>query len=157
MTDMSPTEPRAPRTPVAYLRWMSGEVGPSGLKPVLILLAIASFERFGITAIGILGPNIRDTFHISNQTLITVVALTSIFPALFSPGIGFLSDRVDRVRLDQFATVVNGLAARARASEAAVFRAAPLLTPRRRLDETWAARKPVLRWRPVPPQQEAAE
>jgi glycine dehydrogenase subunit 2 len=31
---------------------------------------------------------------------------------------------------------------------AADFQAAPLFTPRRRLDETKAARKPVLRWKP---------
>jgi glycine dehydrogenase subunit 2 len=67
-----------------------------------------------------------------------------------------------KASLDQFASVVNGLAARAQsikagAGEAAAFHAAPRLTPRRRLDETGAARKPVLRWRPVPVQREAAE
>src|SRR5947207_15491656 len=67
-----------------------------------------------------------------------------------------------KASLDQFATVLSGLAARAQsiktgAGEAAAFREAPRLTPRRRLDETAAARKPVLRWRPVPVQQEAAE
>jgi glycine dehydrogenase subunit 2 len=67
-----------------------------------------------------------------------------------------------KASLDQFAAVVNGLAARAQsiktgAGEAAAFHAAPRLTPRRRLDETGAARKPVLRWRSVPVQREAAE
>ena len=67
-----------------------------------------------------------------------------------------------KASLDQFAAVLNGLAARAKsikagAGEAATFHAAPRLTPRRRLDETAAARKPVLRWRPAPVQQEAAE
>jgi glycine dehydrogenase subunit 2 len=62
-----------------------------------------------------------------------------------------------KASLDQFAAVLRGLAERARAGNAEVFRAAPLLTPRRRLDETGAARKPVLRWRPEPVQQEAAE
>jgi glycine dehydrogenase subunit 2 len=62
-----------------------------------------------------------------------------------------------KASLDQFAAVLNGLAARAKAGEAASFREAPRLTPRRRLDETAAARKPVLRWRPTPMQQEAAE
>jgi glycine dehydrogenase subunit 2 len=32
-----------------------------------------------------------------------------------------------------------------------------MLTPRRRLDETGAARKPVLRWRREPVRQEAAD
>jgi glycine dehydrogenase subunit 2 len=67
-----------------------------------------------------------------------------------------------KASLDQFAAVLRGLAARAQsiksgAGDAGAFRAAPLLTPRRRLDETRAARKPVLRWRPAPARQEAAE
>ena len=45
---------------------------------VMILLLAASLERFGILAITVVGPNIRDTFHISNQTLITTLSLTSI-------------------------------------------------------------------------------
>ena len=59
--------------------------------------------------------------------------------------------------LDRFIAVVKGLAQRAKAGDAAAFRAAPRLTPRRRLDETAAARKPVLRWRPGEPGREAAE
>jgi glycine dehydrogenase subunit 2 len=62
-----------------------------------------------------------------------------------------------KASLDQFVAVMRGLAARARAGDQAAFRAAPRLTPRRRLDETAAARKPVLRWRPAPARQEAAE
>ena len=59
--------------------------------------------------------------------------------------------------LDQFIDTVKALARRAKAGEAAAFREAPKLTPRRRLDETGAARKPVLRWRPKEPQGQAAE
>ena len=59
--------------------------------------------------------------------------------------------------LDQFVAVLRGLAERAKAGDAAYFRGAPRLTPRRRLDETAAARKPVLRWRPEPERKEAAE
>jgi glycine dehydrogenase subunit 2 len=62
-----------------------------------------------------------------------------------------------KASLDQFADTVIALAARAKAGEAASFHAAPRLTPRRRLDETSAARKPLLRWRPEPARQQAAE
>jgi glycine dehydrogenase subunit 2 len=62
-----------------------------------------------------------------------------------------------KASLDQFVAVLRGLADRARGGEAAPFHAAPRLAPRRRLDETAAARKPVLRWRPEPPHQEAAD
>ncbi|MBV8890276.1 MAG: aminomethyl-transferring glycine dehydrogenase subunit GcvPB [Alphaproteobacteria bacterium] len=62
-----------------------------------------------------------------------------------------------KASLDQFAEILCELARRARADGADAFRAAPRLTPRRRLDETGAARKPVLRWRPEPVHQQAAE
>jgi glycine dehydrogenase subunit 2 len=62
-----------------------------------------------------------------------------------------------KASLDKFAETVKALAAAARSGEVSRFRAAPVLTPRRRLDETAAARKPVLRWRPDPRHREAAE
>ncbi|HXP29782.1 MAG TPA: aminomethyl-transferring glycine dehydrogenase subunit GcvPB [Stellaceae bacterium] len=49
--------------------------------------------------------------------------------------------------LDRFIAVLRALAERAKAGDAAFFHEAPRFTPRRRLDETTAARKPVLRWR----------
>jgi len=55
-----------------------------------------------------------------------------------------------KASIDQFAAVLRSLAGAARSGDAARFHAAPRLTPRRRLDETAAARKPVLRWRPEP-------
>jgi glycine dehydrogenase subunit 2 len=59
--------------------------------------------------------------------------------------------------LDQFIAVMKGLARRAKSGDTGHFHAAPALTPRRRLDETAAARKPVLRWKPSPITGEAAE
>ena len=53
-----------------------------------------------------------------------------------------------RESLDRFADAVAGLAARAKREGAAAFRAAPVRAPRRRLDETAAARRPTLRWAP---------
>ena len=51
--------------------------------------------------------------------------------------------------LDQFIGALRSLAERAKTGTAAEdFKAAPRFAPRRRLDETLAARKPVLRWRP---------
>ena len=54
-------------------------------------------------------------------------------------------------------SVLRGLAAAARAGDVARFHAAPRLTPRRRLDETAAASRPVLRWRPEAARRQAAE
>lgn len=53
-----------------------------------------------------------------------------------------------KASLDQFIATVKALAARAKAGDAEYFLGAPRRAPRRRLDETKAARHPVLRWKP---------
>ncbi|WP_411819629.1 aminomethyl-transferring glycine dehydrogenase subunit GcvPB [Hyphococcus formosus] len=57
--------------------------------------------------------------------------------------------------LDQFCDALLSLAKRAKAGEAEAFKAAPVHAPRRRLDETAAARKPILRWTPEEPAKAA--
>jgi len=52
--------------------------------------------------------------------------------------------------LDQFIGAMRALALAARAGEKERFKAAPRFTPRRRLDESRAARQPVLRYTPAP-------
>ena len=61
-----------------------------------------------------------------------------------------------RESLDRFIHVLRTLALEAKAGNTACFAGAPRLAPRRRLDETLAARKPVLRWR-SPQLAQAAE
>jgi glycine dehydrogenase subunit 2 len=56
-----------------------------------------------------------------------------------------------RDAIDLFVGALRHLAERAKAGDRDRFAAAPLYAPRRRLDETRAARQPVLRWRPAPP------
>jgi glycine dehydrogenase subunit 2 len=58
--------------------------------------------------------------------------------------------------LDRFITSMRGLAAAAKSGDHARFKEAPRFAPRRRLDETKAAREPRLRYRPPAP-REAAE
>jgi glycine dehydrogenase subunit 2 len=53
-----------------------------------------------------------------------------------------------KATLDEFIAVMRELANEAKSGEVARFKAAPVLAPRRRLDETRAARQPVLRWKP---------
>jgi glycine dehydrogenase subunit 2 len=50
--------------------------------------------------------------------------------------------------LDQFIHVLREMAKEARSGKRERFEGAPHLAPRRRLDETAAARKPILRWKP---------
>jgi len=57
--------------------------------------------------------------------------------------------------LDIFVATLSHLAAAAKAGDVERFREAPRLAPRRRLDETRAARDPRLRWRPPEPKAAA--
>jgi len=59
--------------------------------------------------------------------------------------------------LDRFIASLRKLATAARGGELARFREAPRFAPRRRLDETKAAREPRLRWTAAQERQEAAE
>ena len=59
--------------------------------------------------------------------------------------------------LDRFIQSMRSLVERAKAGEAESFKQAPVYAPMRRLDETRAARNPVLRWTPPADNAEAAE
>jgi glycine dehydrogenase subunit 2 len=60
-----------------------------------------------------------------------------------------------RDSLEQFISALRALAEDVKAGRTARFTDAPRLAPRKRLDETQAARKPVLRWRPPAPKAAA--
>jgi glycine dehydrogenase subunit 2 len=62
-----------------------------------------------------------------------------------------------KAALDEFIHVLRSLAEEAIAKKTERFAGAPFLAPRKRLDETAAARSPVLRWVPEKPKAEAAE
>lgn len=59
--------------------------------------------------------------------------------------------------LDRFILSMRSLAERAKAGEVESFKNAPVYAPMRRLNETQAARKPILRWTPPVDQAQAAE
>ncbi|MEX0808344.1 MAG: aminomethyl-transferring glycine dehydrogenase subunit GcvPB [Dongiaceae bacterium] len=59
--------------------------------------------------------------------------------------------------LDRFIETMGALAQAAKEGDKQRFLDAPRFSPRRRLDETAAARHPVLRWKPSQPASEAAE
>ncbi|MEZ0301035.1 MAG: aminomethyl-transferring glycine dehydrogenase subunit GcvPB, partial [Hyphomicrobiaceae bacterium] len=62
-----------------------------------------------------------------------------------------------RQSLDQFIATLRALAGAAKSGDVARFKDAPRFAPRRRLDETKAAREPRLRWTQPVERKEAAE
>jgi glycine dehydrogenase subunit 2 len=62
-----------------------------------------------------------------------------------------------RASLDLFVATLRDLVFAAKEGRTERFTEAPRFAPRRRLDETRAARSPVLKWTPPAPYEEAAE
>jgi glycine dehydrogenase subunit 2 len=62
-----------------------------------------------------------------------------------------------KASLDLFIATMRDLVKGAKAGDMARFKNAPELAPRRRLDETQAARNPILRWQEPAAEAQAAE
>jgi MFS family permease len=85
--------------------------GAAGLAPALILLGLSGVERFDANAFGVLGPEIRDQFHLSSSGYVAIATLTSVLPLLVTAHVGYLCDRVNRVHLAAVGGIVWGLTA----------------------------------------------
>jgi glycine dehydrogenase subunit 2 len=101
----------------------------------------AFLEGTGVTTLDFAKAMIDEGFH----------PMTMYFPLvvhgamLIEP-----TESESKQTLDHFCDVMLDLAAAAKGGDAARFTAAPTRAPRRRLDETRAARQPRLKWeRPI--------
>ncbi|MEI6984894.1 MAG: aminomethyl-transferring glycine dehydrogenase subunit GcvPB [Rhodospirillaceae bacterium] len=97
----------------------------------------SSLKGTGVTTLDIAKALIDEGFH----------PMTVYFPLVVHGAMLIEPTESETKRsIDQFIATMKGLAARAKAGDSASFHAAPLHAPRRRLDETAAARNPVLKW-----------
>jgi glycine dehydrogenase subunit 2 len=96
-------------------------------------------KNTGVTTLDIAKALIDEGFH----------PMTMYFPLVVHGALLMEPTETEsKATLDQFVASVLALARRAKQGDQAEwFHCAPRLAPRRRLDETKAARKPVLRWR----------
>ncbi|MGH7858948.1 MAG: MFS transporter, partial [Candidatus Binatia bacterium] len=84
------------------------ETGGYPMYPLLILFGLNLVDEFDIQALGILGPNIRDAFGLSNSGLAGIRAAAALV-GLLVPFIGWLGDRSNRVRMSWTAGAVWGV------------------------------------------------
>jgi len=102
-----------------------------------VLFDDAFLEDTGVTTLDFAKAMIDEGFH----------PMTMYFPLVVHGALLMEPTETESKRsLDQFVETVRELAARAKAGDAEYFTGAPRHTPRARLDETQAARNPVLRW-----------
>jgi glycine dehydrogenase subunit 2 len=123
---------------------------PFGDKPCMheVLFDDAWLKDTGVTTLDFAKAMIDEGYH----------PMTMYFPLvvhgamLIEP-----TESESKASLDLFVAALRDLAMRARRGEKERFSGAPYHAPRRRLDETRAARQPILRWTPPAPVAEAAE
>ena len=121
---------------------------PFGDKPCMheVLFDDAWLKDTGVTTLDFAKAMIDEGYH----------PMTMYFPLvvhgamLIEP-----TESESKASLDLFVAALRDLAMRAKRGETERFTGAPFHAPRRRLDETRAARQPVLRWTPPRPAAEA--
>ena len=105
-------------------------------------------EGTGVTTLDFAKAMIDEGFH----------PMTMYFPLVVHGALLIEpTESESKASLDLFVATLRDLVMRAKRGEAERFRQAPMFAPRRRLDETRAARAPKLRWEKPPPYAEAAE
>ena len=132
-----------------YLRVrLEGDLSPAFAGPCMheVLFDDDFLKDTGITTLDFAKALIDEGYH----------PMTIYFPLVVHGALLIEPTETEgKASLDQFAGALKALAAEACSGDAARFRTAPRWTPRRRLDETAAARKPVLRWDPERMNREA--
>ncbi|MEE1654635.1 aminomethyl-transferring glycine dehydrogenase subunit GcvPB [Microvirga sp. CF3062] len=123
---------------------------PFGNKPCMheVLFDDAWLKDTGVTTLDVAKAMIDEGYH----------PMTMYFPLvvhgamLIEP-----TESESKASLDLFIAMLRDLAMAAKNGDTERFTGAPYHAPRRRLDETRAARSPVLKWTPPAPVAEAAE
>ncbi len=87
---------RRPRPPRRYLREITG--GEAAF-PLVILFGLNAVDELDRTVFGVLGPEIRDHFGLSNQGFLTLIALTLLASLLIEVPLAFSADRLPRARI----------------------------------------------------------
>ncbi|MSP50781.1 MAG: glycine dehydrogenase subunit 2 [Alphaproteobacteria bacterium] len=130
------------------LAGMRGVIDPTYPGPCMheVMFDDSSFKSSGVTTLDIAKALIDEGFH----------PMTIYFPLIVHGAMLIEPTETEsKESLDLFIGALRALITRAKARDSAGFQAAPRFAPVRRLDETRAARQPVLRWSPPQPKQAA--
>ncbi|PPR10550.1 MAG: putative glycine dehydrogenase (decarboxylating) subunit 2 [Alphaproteobacteria bacterium MarineAlpha11_Bin1] len=113
-----------------------------------VLFDDSFLKETGITTLDFSKAMIDEGFH----------PMTMYFPLVVNGALLMEPTETEsRETLDQFVDAILDLARRAKSGDVEQFHDSPRNTPRRRLDETAAARHPILRWRPEPVSNRSTE
>ncbi len=85
-----------PRRPRVYFDQITAGYA---LYPLLILFGLNAVDELDRTVFGVLGPEIRDAFGLSNQGYLSLIALTLIGGLLLEVPLAYYADRLPRARI----------------------------------------------------------
>ncbi len=69
------------------------------LYPLVVLFALNALDELDRDVFGVLAPDIRDHFHLSNQGFLSIVALTLLGGLLLEVPLAYYADRLPRMRI----------------------------------------------------------
>ena len=69
------------------------------LFPLVVLFGLNALDEADRDMFGVLAPDIRDHFHLSNQGFLSIVALTLIGGLLLEVPLAYYADRLPRMRI----------------------------------------------------------
>lgn len=81
------------------MRRLAAATGGVTVAPLLVLFALNLVDEFDRVAFGVLSPEIRDAFGLSDSGIVAVGSIAGVTSLLAALPIGVLADRVRRVRL----------------------------------------------------------
>ena len=97
-----PSAPIGPRVRAAIRHpshWLGDITGGGPVYALMILFGLNMVTQMNDTSFGILLPNIRDAFHLSNSGILSVVAVSAVVGLALQVPIAQAADRHNRVRL----------------------------------------------------------
>jgi ABC-type branched-subunit amino acid transport system ATPase component/MFS family permease len=86
-------KPRGPR------QYFNEITAGEALYPLIVLFGLNAVDELDRTAFGVLGPDIRDHFGLSNQQLFSLISLTLLAGLLLEVPLGYYADRLPRMRV----------------------------------------------------------
>ena len=107
-------------------RWLArpsdgAVVAAASALPLVVLFGLNFVDQADSALIGVLAPEVRDAFGLSNAGFSWLLAANFLLLVLMSVYVGYLGDRLTRVRLVQLGALVAGLGSIATGAAAALW------------------------------------
>src|SRR5262245_53726601 len=85
--------------PRPWMQYINETTAGYAAFPLLVLFGLNAVDELDRTVFGVLAPNIRDYFNLSNGGFTALVAVTLLGGLLLEVPLAFYSDRLPRVRI----------------------------------------------------------